>query len=213
VATNQSAGFILGAGFSCAISKHMPDMKKLRLDILKILENNRGIPVMEALRVQLDKVQEDGLEMFLSHLSGNEPWQSESQALRNNADFLELSWAIGKAIWSDQGYISEDNNPNMQWARSFVWECMKRRVVMATLNYDTIIEEIINQDQSVDYLDYYPVEFSRLSKDIEPGENFYQADTAATSLYSIKQGKPKPLFKLHKLHGSLNWYYLVLFRR
>src|ERR1019366_6423058 len=82
--------FILGAGFSRAISESMPLMKDLDSKVADRL----GADTYRRISSSFD----GDLELAMTFLAQGHPWLKESDRLRNRALFLEASTAIAREI-------------------------------------------------------------------------------------------------------------------
>lgn len=171
--------FLLGAGFSKALSVKMPLTSELRDDIA-------NDPIYaDSLKVDL---WEDNFEMLLTYLSQPHPWLPEKESLRNRAAFLDLSSAIQAHLMRRLGEAARDiAGQDTTWMRQLFsgWKDSRARVI--TLNYDTLIE-ILCSDGGTNTCDFYPVDMKTLVID---GGNLNRSST----------------FSLFKLHGSINWFY------
>lgn len=196
---DKQTGFILGAGFSMAVSKSMPNMKMLFKGIIEILYMHHQEKSTQ-LADRIEKFSNMDLESVLTYLSTAEPWLSESDILRNRADFLEISSAIGEYIRKSEREIPADRKNS--WARCFIKNCKERRVTMVSMNYDLIIENYVGEQ----YANYYPVNFSPI--EINNDDTFSSIDAMVTAKWP-RANTPfvRSQFRFHKLHGSLNWYY------
>ena len=173
--------FLLGAGFSKAISKKMPTLPELSA----ILKDEACLP---------DYVTSLGnnVELWMTYLSQPHPWVSESGTLRHKATFLELTMLIDRIITDRESEVVADGYPN--WLPALVkhWDANRSSVI--TLNYDTLIERAryFVKDSNGDGLplaSLYPVPMPDIRRTMVVGSN------------------PTDTFTLYKLHGSVNWYY------
>ena len=84
---DMSVVFLLGAGFSKAASGFMPVLEELSQE----LEAQSLVPPHAA-------ALGGNVEDWLTYLSQPQPWNTEAENLRNKADFLDLTHAIGSVI-------------------------------------------------------------------------------------------------------------------
>jgi hypothetical protein len=171
--------FILGAGFSKALSAEMPLTSDLRDDIFS------DPTYADSLEADL---WENNFEMLLTYLSQPHPWLPEKESLRNRAAFLDLSSAIQTHLLRRIGKATQDiANQDTAWMQHLFscWKASRARVI--TLNYDTLIE-ILCGDDKTNTCDFYPVDMKTL---VMNGGSFTRSST----------------FSLFKLHGSINWFY------
>src|SRR6266496_2205854 len=90
--------FILGAGFSKAISNEMPITKELaRQVVARYKYKDRIDPMILSMMVE-DEGQ--GFEKALTFLTQNSPWLPESENLRHKALYLDFANAI-RSIFND----------------------------------------------------------------------------------------------------------------
>jgi len=185
--------FILGAGFSKAISEHMPTLAELS----EIIRQR-----MDELFLEKEKPPEEmtkNIEILLSYLAQNHPWLTKAQQLRNKAAFLELSKIIGDELKKKQENSNQQNLP--EWFSKLVHSWQDKQTDVITFNYDTLIEKeavtiearIIDSEHSSQiYLDdLWPVTISPAFLRMGGG----YTDTGHHT------------FHLFKMHGSIDWYY------
>lgn len=173
--------FLLGAGFSKAISDKMPVITQLS----------------ESLRQQVDlphyvTALGDNVEYWMTYLSQSHPWVSESGNLRHKADFLDLTKEIGLVISDRERNAVEDPCPD--WLKRLVNLWDQKQTAVITLNFDTLIERaryFVKDDEGngLPLESIYPVPMPDIRRTTYWGSG--QANT----------------FKLFKLHGSINWFY------
>lgn len=187
--------FILGAGFSRAVSPLMPVLAELP-DLIR-----DGLPKPRATTAVWDKVigQCGGdIEMALSFLAVDQPFLPATQNLRNRADFIDLSRAVGNTIhWRQHLAIERGACPT--WLPKLVAEWDKRSAVVMTFNYDTLVEKT----------------YEALGVDDEGTarhvSQLYQVPIATMHARfgeAVYGPSPRPrAFPLLKLHGSTNWFY------
>jgi hypothetical protein len=128
--------------------------------------------------------------MWLSSLAEGQPFMTQSEALRNRALFDDLTELLVSLITTAQ---DDFWNSAPEWLHWLVRLWHRRRPDVITFNYDTIIE------QSMLWLD-------------APGAD---GDIVASLLQNLPRRAPgadyaplqSPSFRLHKLHGSVDWYW------
>jgi len=173
--------FLLGAGFSGAISNRMPDLKGLSKSLLQEVDLP---PYVIALG--------NNVEYWMTYLSQPQPWVSEAGNLHHKAIFLDLTRCIDRIICDRERGAVEDGYPD--WLKSLVnfWHDDQSSVI--TLNYDTLIERSryfvkIGDNKSL------------------PLNSIMTVPMPDVRRMSIVGSDPISTFKLFKLHGSVNWYY------
>ena len=120
--------FVLGAGFSRAISDSMPLMRDLGCRVANRLEGYRRIaPLFDG-----------DVELAMTFLAQGHPWLAESERLRNRALFLEISGAIAREVDAATEEVLSHLWP--EWLIRFVHYLHDHRCTVITLNYDTLLE-------------------------------------------------------------------------
>lgn len=184
--------YILGAGFSKALSDSMPLLGELSALVQK---NYSGWPhVPPEIRTLIAKNLEDAL----TFLAQSNPWHREAESLRNRALYLDLTHVIA-------GILSETEVRGLAAYATQVPDHIERlilswhheRATVVTLNYDTLVERIAGE-----------VVVDKKTSGISI-ESIYPATltNAARRNQMIAGATRIPSFLLLKLHGSTNWYY------
>lgn len=185
--------FILGAGFSKAISNEMPLVKRGELsnEVLKSYKLRDSIPV------EIRRMIEENFENALDFLASHKPWLSESENQRHRAIYLDLTYAIRAVFWCKRKVW--DSPPH--WLEELIAYWHTHRCAIITLNYDMLIESIAStiyshKQYAIPTADLYPIRFT---------------DAALTNRLSEATSHkieiPIGTFRLFKLHGSINWFY------
>jgi hypothetical protein len=180
--------FLLGAGFSRAVSDAMPLLADL----------NAAVWTKVNLPQEKDFLRGfgDNIEMVLTYLAEPHPWLPEAENLRNRALFLDLSAAVRDVLLDAMASVARSPCPD--WLLSLIDHWAANRAHVITLNYDTLVESaarLPHAERSHRLLPdhYYPfpmVPARREWDDFSFGEQ--------TKLVT-------PSFTLYKLHGSINW--------
>ena len=176
--------FLLGAGFSKAVSDDMPLLQELSSQIRRRLSD-----LPESL-----STLGDNIEIWLSYLSQPHPWLSESENLRNRALALDITGEIEEVLDKKEQSVVQDECPS--WLRTLTQHWHETQAGVVSLNYDTLVERaVVNNMDKIKAEHIYPV---RLELSTKRG-----GEKAAVS------GRMRPVdsFTLSKLHGSTNWYY------
>lgn len=190
--------FILGAGFSKAISKDMqtgcimPTMKELGKHVKsRIREFPGNSEIYERLLSDPNNVED-----LLTYLYEAGPWKSADEIYLHKSAFLVLSNIIADHISELEQEVFQAEPP--EWAREFIQYVHQKNFTVATFNYDTILERLsvmyIRQEdnQRIDIEDLYQAPISNLA-------------TRTGSWYlGVSYQKT---YRLIKLHGSINWYF------
>ncbi len=181
--------FILGAGFSHAISPKMPLLKHLSELVIKEAKTEGLI------KDDLDKKFQQNIELFLTYLSQSHPWLSKSENLRNRALFIDIATIIGDKIRSIENQITKQPPPD--WLLKLIKYWDKSRSKILTLNYDCLIERAVG---------YYKDFKRRVIKKFKyPVDIQVLTDPKIQGL--IKEFTNEFKLDIYKLHGSINWFY------
>ena len=196
-----TAVYLLGAGFSRAVSQHMPLLEDLGRAVAGAIREDQSLQGLldrhETEAIDADRVPLGDVETWLTSLATDQPFLSASRNLRRRALFVELSALIAHQIRKSQHLASQ--RPWPQWFAGLLahWRAHKNDVI--TLNYDTLIESasmtmhLREQDPEIrkelplpnDIVGSFPP---------EPPQRGGFGEEVMSS------------FSLHKLHGSTNWY-------
>lgn len=172
---------LLGAGFSRAVNGRMPLLSDLAEGVLDKLSLDPRV---------LEPFGND-LEQWLSYLAQEQPWLSDADNLRNQAQFLEVAAAISSAIRDAERRAAEEPMPT--WLTRLVWSWCYEQAEIATFNYDTLLEHATSGNGLVaTWADLYGLP---LMQRTAPGTHYMFATAKP----------PGPTYTLYKLHGSTNW--------
>ncbi|MDA8399658.1 MAG: SIR2 family protein [Actinomycetota bacterium] len=186
--SNLKRVFILGAGFSAAISSGMPLTDDLGNEVL----TNDDLAAVSPQRFEGGRFEE-----WLSRLSEDQPDLSEAENLYNRSLFVKLSDEIGSVLEGHQQTLWSAQPPTLAWLQRFIAILHVWRATVITFNYDTLVEAAIDSCATLgwnsegarhnDVLDQMPL--------LSPAGETKGADH-------------KESFRLLKLHGSLNWWWV-----
>jgi hypothetical protein len=188
----MSEVFILGAGFSKAISPRMPLTRELTNVVFERFKQQNDIS--KEVRTML----EEDFEKALTYLANENPWLRESENLRNRALYLDLTHFIRAVIHEhSKGTDVWHSNTPPFWLEGLITHWHKNRCTVITLNYDTLIERVASGTY-----------WASRSKPIPTGR-LYPIDLTPAGLRStgILSEEKIETFRLFKLHGSINWFY------
>jgi hypothetical protein len=186
-------GYIVGAGFSKAISSEMPVTSELNTDVLNLFKDRfpqdyKFFPVV------------DDIELLLTYLAEPQPWLAERQTLKNRSNFLLLSELISDVLLARQKRALTEINGNKEnvWALKLIKRWYSERTTVISLNYDVLIEYLFNLSELIGkharpYKEIYPMEISPIST---------RGGVGLMGGYPINSS-----LLLYKLHGSINWLY------
>jgi hypothetical protein len=178
--------FILGSGFSKAVNDAMPTVVGLSTAAEAFLEEEKVTPLLKPSDF-------DDFEVWLSYLAVEQPALMSHENLENRALFYRTSVWLGRYL-SRQQRLPGQQPP--EWLTHLIGAWHRDESAVLTFNYDTIVESSITKeaegDSFVDYSYTYVVSIPY---------HFHRTGGA------FGRERDKRTFKLHKLHGSINWYY------
>ena len=181
---------ILGAGFSRAVSEHLPLVDELGNACLHVddLGADRRVPV--------GGFKGGSFETWLSRLADDQPYLSAGENLENQALFERFSSAIAGVLGDRVDAALGLGCP--VWFNEFVRVAHRRRATLITFNYDPLIEFAVATGLLSEWGQREPVFWAEVTGDVPswpPGPAIIAAESADT-------------LRLLKLHGSLNWYWV-----
>lgn len=199
---NSPAGtvFLLGAGFSLAVSNAMPLMTGLGDAVgQKLLSNARLRALLdgwEVAAIEDGRIPLGNVEVWFSALTADQPFLTASENLQRRALAAELAAMIAAYIADCQLNAQRSALPAWLARLVAIWHFTQASVI--TLNYDTLIESTVQQlrlwsnrprqalAQPYHILDGVP------PTPPMPGARFGPEEAES--------------FRLLKLHGSTNWF-------
>jgi hypothetical protein len=192
----QAIVFVLGAGFSRAISHRMP------------LTDDLGHSVLDSLRDRLpprlaiaDFPRGLNFEEWLSQLAADQPFLSDAENAQNRAAFLLFSEGIASILGDRVNDVLMEDYP--EWLLQFVSAAHHSRATVVTFNYDPLVECMVATPTGIlgnpsRYGEVWQgVSWTELSGGLPswaPGDARLGSERVET-------------LRLLKLHGSLNWYW------
>jgi hypothetical protein len=191
--SSQSAAereaFVLGAGFSRALSPDMPLTDELGMLVLDRIDG------VDASRLPAKAFRDGDFEVWLSRLADDQPHLSHAENLENHALFARVSARIRDVLLERQHSVLSGQEP--EWLYELVSVLHARRTVAVSLNYDTLMESAVDTHVLWDVNMAQNVTSHDILDDLPPrsaGSYRFNGQTAAS-------------LRLLKLHGSLNWYW------
>jgi hypothetical protein len=182
--------FVLGAGFSRAVSDHMPMMKNLSTLVAERLQD-RDIP-------GADKAVASDFEQWLSFLLDRPPWLSTAEQERNRAGFFAVAEAVHQILVECQAEAVESQGEQCpEWLQRLVAHWQDTDATVITFNYDNLVElawRIHGVPSAPQWRIVYPLPIPLAASRFRV--------TPGALLAPQLQG-----LKLLKLHGSLSWRY------
>lgn len=182
--------FLLGAGFSRAISDHMPLLPDLARGVLD------GYGRRDYVEPEVQALMEENFAHALSYLEHPKPWLSEADNLRHRALFLDFSSVIAELL--DQAVrrtLEKGSDRSPVWLGRLIRHWHAGRCVVITLNHDTLIETVAS------------------TLELEGGPllaHFIYPPLLTDARLRSGDWQPfadRETFLLLKLHGSTNWFY------
>ncbi|OBI49262.1 hypothetical protein A5707_17250 [Mycobacterium kyorinense] len=179
--------YLLGAGFSKAVSGEMPSMPELSAGVKSIISAAGG-PDIPGVSTPIA----NDFEQWLSYLVEAPPWLTEAEQSRNKASFWEVSRAVHEVLWvAEMRALTGSDCP--PWLQQLVkyWHDESAKVI--SFNYDMLVE--------LAWLVYASGGTAR---------NLYPAPVTpiSTRRAAVLGGRrPSEGLELMKLHGSLSWRY------
>jgi SIR2-like domain len=182
--------FILGAGFSHAISAAMPLVKDLVAPLDEFLARSRGASV--ATFPHLENV-----EAFLSALAMPQPFLDDAANSYNSGLFIEVTLWLARWMLLAQQHTLGSELPG--WLEGLVRSWHARRSTVITLNYDTLVESAVFS------MDLHSPSAGRVMPQFTYANPVRFAASEWAGTYNQYAGR-MPTFTLCKLHGSLSWW-------
>jgi hypothetical protein len=199
---------ILGAGFSHAVSEHLPlanELGDLAYQQAKSSESDlfREAPVF---------TDDRPFEMWLSLLAEDQPHLDESANRINAARFAILTRSIVAVLEERQALALEPDGP--RWVYELISCFHERETTLVSLDYDTLIEVAVNS-MSLGLAEiegglprgFEDVSFGRpapIQSSVSP------QDIVGTHppQFAFPRHAPEATMRLLKLHGSLDWWWV-----
>jgi len=192
-APSEKAVFILGAGFSKAISEHMPLTDELGRSVIAALtvgeKTNFSVPI--SIKEELS------FEVWLSWLAERQPYESEIDFHTHLAEFAMLQEKIASVVRHQQALAELETFPS--WVFELIDFIHHGEATVVTLNYDTLFESA----------------FSRMHLTDRSGERSQRWDL--TKVFPTTNGvtynglagvaRANGTADLFKLHGSTDWFW------
>ncbi len=188
-APSTTQTYVLGAGFSRAVSPSMP------------LLNELGRRVHELDGVLRDRVSSHEIlnfENWMSQVATPEPYRNRAE----NHDALSLySRAviqIGRVLQGEVSVATEGALPD--WLTRLVQMWHTSKATVATFNYDTLAEIAARRGNLFDPSDRLVLPWQTVINFAPPGNDRTIGEDSRNITWSS--------FRLLKLHGSINWYWV-----
>ena len=186
--------FILGAGFSKAISMTMPSTDQLGDQIIRSLSTKQR----KELNPPLFSGSKLTFENWLSWLAEKQPYETEREFYAHFSQFLQIQSLIANLIRQQQGTVLEGKIPG--WVFNFIQLLHESESTVITLNYDSILENVFDRL-------YLKNENGGVCTRLDLTKIFPRQQGFTYGNYLTKYSSTKT-FNLYKLHGSVDWFWV-----
>ena len=175
--------FLLGAGFSRAVSAKMPTMKDLFEQLKPLIGQVNGFSK------EAYEHADGNVETLLSYYAIRSPCDDSIEVLRKQRVAEILVREIANRLWTREELGAKDGlNPN---GEKLVAKWRKQRSHVLTANYDMLVERMDGAMWNNVALSLYPIAItSARSRGGHDSHGLPSADSLT----------------LYKLHGSISWY-------
>jgi hypothetical protein len=184
--------FVLGAGFSKALSDSMPLTDALGNEVLKRVNSKKPSGV--------ERVFHGGdFESWLSRISEDQPDLTHAENLENRALAERCIEEIGFVL-EECGDLVMSELTSSPWLLAFLSVLHARQATVITFNQDTLVELAVDAAR---WDSWGPR---------DSGSPIIRSHDCINDLPPAPRGwlglpPPKPTFRLLKLHGSTNWFW------
>jgi hypothetical protein len=181
----MSKTFVLGAGFSKAISTEMPVMDELSGHVRSDLDAKGERPIPG-----VDTPLAKNFEQWLSYLVEAPPWLTEAERALNRWGFITLTDTVYDVLWTLQ--LGALGTPCPDWLHALVRYWQANSCTVITFNYDLLVEiaHAVYTNHALASMYSVPITFM----------------DARDSMVFGRENTDEGL-RLLKMHGSLNWRY------
>ena len=197
---------ILGAGFSRAVSEHLPvgnPLGQMALDRARVIEP-------ELFRADTRFSDEYPFEVWLSQLADDQPHLGAVANGMNRVRFAAVREALVAVLREVEALALATRPPDWFYQLLTVWHLQQTTLI--SFNYDTLVEAGVGsiclepsefRAPSLAGSDDFPVQAVPTSAAISPDELFH----GQPPLIELDTGA-SPSMHLLKLHGSLGWWWV-----
>ncbi len=180
----MSDAFLLGAGFSKAVSEHMLTMQEL-FGLLQGL-----IGAADGFNQEAYDYADGNVETLLSYYAIPGPSDDPIEVLRKRRVTARLELGIGEVLQAqERAGVKDGLNPNVG---KLVDKWMKQESHVLTANYDTLVERLVGALDDTQVTPLFPIP-------ILPSQAI-EGDYSHGTTHYLKA------LTLYKLHGSVSWY-------
>lgn len=178
--------FVLGAGFSCAVSSEMPTTNALGE---MIADNLAADPRFASVLSPTGTLPDPDVERWLSRLAERHPFDDFVTRQHNQAVFAAVSRIIARCVRTAESLALTAEPPG--WLLHLVGTWRECRSTVLTFNYDTIVETT----------------FNLLTGESEFAHSLLPPGGVRTWRPLWAAPGSSDGMALCKLHGSVNWYW------
>jgi hypothetical protein len=187
--TSVSTVLVLGAGFSRAISEHMPVTDELGNLVVERLKPDGLNPPSRSF---------DGgyFEAWLSRLAEDQPDLTDAQNMENRAWFLRISTTVHSILAGREVDVLNQQAP--WWLQKLLGVAHANRMTLVTFNYDTLVEHTVSSYFMYDWVNKaraLPTHVIDNLPPLPPGPARLGPEEVNT-------------LRLIKLHGSIDTYWV-----
>ena len=183
--------YVLGAGFSKAVSKAMPLTDELGEELAQRLSG----------QIDITRRADETFEAWLTLQSTPLPFLHGFENSRRAADAARVIDEIAHVL--DERLASASQDPAPLWLRQLVAIWHTEKAVVLTFNYDTLVERTINVTAPTTISAQGHVSHVMGDHVVFPSPPAPQAQF----LGDAGTGHSNESFELLKMHGSLNWHW------
>ncbi|MGU3358005.1 hypothetical protein ACLBWJ_12185 [Microbacterium sp. M4A5_1d] len=181
--------YLLGAGFSRAVSQSMP------------LLNELGRRVHEADAVLEERVARHEIEDFetwMSLVAKGEPYRSRAENHESLGLYFRAVRQVGRVLQDEVGIATSGDLPVWLQRLVQIWHATKAPV--ATFNYDTLTEIAARRGSLYDPTERLVLPWPTVINFAPSGNDRSMGEESRNVAWSS--------FQLLKLHGSINWFWV-----
>lgn len=190
--SDQQTTYILGAGFSKAISTQMPITDELGADCVA------RDPEVLGKAVGPGGDARPNFEVWLSRRAEDQPYRSSAENLSARAIFAGAVPLIAESLNERQSRVLSSAAP--LWLRQLIYVWHVGRSPVITFNYDCLVECTVDTYRLPPWDSHGKMPWASVLR-------FVPAASKPESIGEMEGRAPWETFQLHKLHGSLNWFW------
>ena len=179
---------VLGSGFSKAVSSRFP-----------VTDELGHLALAAAGLDSRDRFPGGNFEAWLSYLAEPQPFLRQADNLANRALFARLVDAIHEVLCGIESEVVEAGIP--AWHSRFVAALHARRATVITFNYDRLVERTLGD------LNLHDFGQGSGSEGVQWADPLGQVPPFPPNPMRWA-GEARATFRLCKLHGSLNWFWV-----